>query len=190
MMKTRLSDLSLEELWQLFPIELRPYNPMYPIWYEEKKRELLEVLGPDVAAIHHIGSTAIPSIDSKPIIDILVEVDEKTHPSSLKRTLQKAGWILMHEEVPMRDSYNMGYTIDGFAEKVFHLHLRYKGKQDELVFLDYLLNHEEACLAYEDLKRTLAKRYRHHRDHYTKMKTDFVKKILELAKEGQDKGLR
>lgn len=69
----QLSDLSLEELWQLFPIFLKPHNPAYYIWYEEAKQELIHVLGlSTIARINHFGSSAIKNLDAKPIVDILL----------------------------------------------------------------------------------------------------------------------
>lgn len=79
-------------------------------------------------------------------------------------------------------SFNKGYTEDGFAERVFHLHLRYAGDHDELFFRDYLIEHPEAAREYEKLKLSLWKEYEHNRDAYTDAKTELVKKYTEQAK--------
>ena len=81
-----------------------------------------------------------------------------------------------------RISFNKGYTEDGFAEKVFHLHLRYRGDNDELYFRDFLIEHPDVAKEYESLKMLLAKRYKYNRDEYTRAKSDFVLSFTNKAK--------
>jgi GrpB-like predicted nucleotidyltransferase (UPF0157 family) len=73
-----------------------------------------------------------------------------------------------------RVSFNKGYTNDGFADKVYHIHLRYTGDNDELFFRDYLNEHSNIAKEYENLKLGLWKKYEHNRDAYTDAKTDFI----------------
>ena len=70
----------------------------------------------------------------------------------------------------------------GFAERVFHLHLRYIGDNDELYFRDYLLNNAAVAKEYERLKLDLQKRYEHDRDAYTSNKSGFVKYYTEQGR--------
>lgn len=79
-------------------------------------------------------------------------------------------------------SFNKGYTENGFAERVFHLHLRYSGDNDELYFRDYLIEYPKVAKEYEELKLMLWKEYEHNRDGYTNAKTTFVKKYTAQAK--------
>ena len=72
-MKKKLSEMSLEELWQLFPIFLTEHKDYWKSWYLQEANLLKNTL-PQIAKINHIGSTAIPTIWAKPIIDILVEI--------------------------------------------------------------------------------------------------------------------
>lgn len=82
-----LLKMSLVELWELFPIILSPFNPLWGKWFEEEKSFLLKQLACEkVLRISHIGSTAIGGIWAKPIIDILVEIPEKLHFHSSKRS--------------------------------------------------------------------------------------------------------
>lgn len=84
-------------------------------------------------------------------------------------------------------SFNKGYTENGFAEKVFHLHLRYMDDNDEIYFRDYLIAHPKIAEEYEALKLGLWKRFEHDRDGYTEAKSEFVKKYTALAKLEEDK---
>ena len=79
-------------------------------------------------------------------------------------------------------SFNKGYTENGFAKRVFHLHLRYAGDNNELYFRDYLIEHSDVAKQYEVLKLNLWKEYEHNRDAYTNAKTEFVQKYTEKAK--------
>ena len=81
-----------------------------------------------------------------------------------------------------RVSFNHGYTKEGFAEKVFHVHLRYVGDNDELYFRDYLNEHTQIAREYETLKLKLWKLFEHNRDEYTNAKTEFVRKWTHEAK--------
>ena len=81
-----------------------------------------------------------------------------------------------------RISFNKGYTEKGFAERVFHLHLRYAGDNDELYFRDYLMEHADIATEYEKMKLKLWKKYEFDRDTYTNAKTDFIQKYTEKAK--------
>ena len=82
-----------------------------------------------------------------------------------------------------RISLNKGYTRQGFADRVFHLHLRIKGDNDELYFRDYLRENENIAKEYESLKLSLWRRFEHNRDGYTDAKTDFIKKYSKIARE-------
>jgi GrpB-like predicted nucleotidyltransferase (UPF0157 family) len=178
-MKKQLSEMTLEELWQLFPIILTPHNLDWADWYDEERLRLEAFLPmKKIVRASHIGSTAIPSIWAKPTVDILVETDD---PAALKEPLRAAGYGLM-SEAPDRLSFNRGYTPDGFAERVFHLHVRRAGDHDELYFRDYLIDHPDAAKAYEALKMSLWKPYEHDRDGYTREKTAFVAAYTALAK--------
>ena len=154
-MEKKLSEMSLEELWKLFPIYLTEHQPYWKEWYTDEE-SFLKNRVPKIERISHIGSTAINSIYAKPIIDILVEIS--------------------------KDYCLSDYTEEGFAERVFHLHLRYIGDNDELYFRDYLIEHANIAIEYERMKLKLWKKYEFNRDDYTNSKTDFIQKYTEKAK--------
>ena len=162
-MSKKLSKMSLEELWELFPIVLTEHKSYWKDWFH-KERNRLEAILPmnQIVGINHIGSTAVDGIWAKPIIDILVEISKECHMDSIKELLICNGYL--------------------FAEKVYHLHLRYAGDHDELYFRDYLIRHPNVAKEYEKLKLNLWKLYQHNRDRYTDEKTEFISKYTNEAK--------
>lgn len=180
-MKKSLSEMTTEELWTLFPIILSKHDPVWREYFFEEMGLLSEIL-PHGVIIAHIGSTAVPGIMAKPIVDILIEAEEGQFTQIDALLREKCGYRLMAEEDRRRD-YNKGYTEEGFAEKVYHLHLRVYGDNDELYFRDYLIEHEETAREYEHLKKALVKQYKYNRDAYTRAKGYFVAEFTQKAKE-------
>ncbi|MDL2229081.1 GrpB family protein [Treponema sp. OttesenSCG-928-L16] len=179
-----LNDMSLEELWQLFPIMLREYNPHYKTWYEEEKRNLLHILKDHrIYRINHIGSTSVPGLMAKPIVDILLELPGDYDMDAAAALLQNAGWLIMRRDEAQRIlDLNKGYTPEGFAEKVFHLHIKTPGDWGELYFRDYLRQYPEAARQYEGLKQNLKEQFEHNRDAYTDAKSGFVAEHTQKAR--------
>ena len=180
-MAKKLTEMTNEELWQLFPIILTEHNPHWKDWYETEKKFLTPLL-PTSAVLHHIGSTAIEGICAKPTIDILAVLPEGTDMKSARDTLTSNGYICMAES-ERRISLNKGYTPSGFAERVFHLHLRYASDTAEIIFRDYLAANPAVAKEYEGLKLALWKKFEHDRDAYTMAKTDFIKNCLAKARD-------
>lgn len=181
-MAKALSEMTLEELWELFPITLTEHNDKWTEWYAEEARRLLDIMPQRNIRISHIGSTAVRGIWAKPIIDILVELPVSMSMEYIKERLILNGYICMSEQ-ENRKSFNMGYTSEGFAEKVFHLHLRFFGDNDELYFRDQMNDNESLAKQYEELKLSLWKKFEHDRDGYTSAKTAFVSEQTRIAKE-------
>ena len=180
----RLEDMTLKELWELFPIVMTEHNEAWAEWAADETACLREILGTISARYHHIGSTAIKGIVSKPIVDIIVEVETAEGFSEIKERLISAGYICMSES-DCRMSFNKGYTPAGYADRVFHIHVRTAGDTDEIYFRDYLNCHEDAAKEYESLKLTLSKTYKHNRDGYTRAKSSFVNHYTSIAKRAQ-----
>lgn len=185
-MEKELSEMTLEELWELFPIILKEHNTDYKKWYEIEKQKLLSCIDKkSIKRINHIGSTAVEGLIAKPTVDILLEIDDKCNIQKLKNILMENGWLLMsYQEIQcLRMVFNKGYTKEGFAEKVYHLHVRYYDDWNELYFRDYLINHKETAREYEKLKLEILDKYEHDRQGYTDAKSDFISKYTKKAKE-------
>lgn len=181
-MGKELSEMSLEELWERFPIFLVAHNDKWDTFYDEIASFLKITLSEcPIERISHIGSTAISGIWAKDIVDVLIEVSKDSDIQNTAKVIEKNGFIRMSTETG-RISFNRGYTKDGFADKVFHVHLRYIGDNDELYFRDYLNEHTQIAKEYEMMKLQLWKLFGHNRDAYTNAKTEFVRKWTSEAK--------
>lgn len=178
-MEKAIKDMSLDELWKLFPIVLKEHNPQWQKWADDEIASLSSLLAAYCPVIHHIGSTAIPVIYAKPIVDILVELPKSVNRETVKNTMEDNGYICMSES-DRRLSFNKGYTPRGYAEKVFHIHINQLGDNDEVFFRDYLNANPEIAKEYETLKIKLLSLYKNDRDAYTEAKSEFVKHINSL----------
>jgi len=181
-MKKPLSEMTLEELWQLFPIILTEHQECWKDWYTQESAILQRILPPEqIVRISHIGSTAIEGIWAKPTVDILIETTPECDWDTICKIMDANGYGCMSKN-PNRITFNKGYTEDGFSEKVFHLHLRRSGDHDELYFRDYLNEHPNIAKEYEQLKLGLWKKHEHNRDAYTMEKSAFVAECTKKAK--------
>ena len=180
----QLSDMTLDELWQLFPIILADHDPNWKNDYEAEKTLLLSHFGSHVVEINHIGSTAVKGLIAKPTVDILLEVSETLSFETVRETAVKCGYIVMAEKTTGEYRLDLckGYTPKGFAEKVFHLHIRYPGDYDEIIFCEYLKQNPLKAREYANLKIKLQKRFRHNRDAYSEAKGDFIRNCVKEAR--------
>lgn len=173
--------MTLNELWDLFPITFVDSNDKFKKFYLEEEQNLKLLLGSNIKRISHIGSTSIKNIKTKPIVDILIEINFD-NKDAVKRVLLNNAYILMSENMN-EISFNKGYTINGYADKVFHIHIKKHGDCDELYFRDYLNENQRKSKEYEKLKLELFNRYNPNRDLYTDGKSEFVNSVINLAKE-------
>lgn len=181
-MSKELSEMTLEELWQLFPIILVEPTAKWAEDYKEMESRLQEILKDfTIERISHVGSTAIQGIWAKDIVDVLVEIPEDEDMAAVARHMESAGFTEMRRD-GRHVSFNKGYTKEGFADHVYHVHLRFAGDNDELYFRDYLNDHPEVAKDYEKMKLELWKKHEHDRDAYTGAKSDFVRQQTKEAR--------
>lgn len=168
------------------PIELTFYNPQWPYLAELEIKRLREILpAQHVLDIQHLGSTAIPGIKAKPIIDIQVAVDSLL---AIKQAAIDALKPLGYEYWADNPDQERMFFVKGmppFGDKrTHHVHIVEPASrhwQEKIQFRDYLLSHPEAVQEYEELKIKLADQYTYDREKYTEAKTQFVNEILEKA---------
>ena len=182
-MEKDLQDMTLEELWELFPIFLVEHDGAWRRQYEEIGVRLAELLSDcRVVRISHIGSTAVDDIWAKDIVDVMVELASTPGLDKAAERLVHSGFTMMSNGGE-RISLNLGYTKDGFAEKVYHVHLRLAGDNDELYFRDYLNAYPQVAREYEALKLRLWREFEHDRDAYTEAKSEFIKAVTARARQ-------
>lgn len=200
-MKKSISRLSAKKFKKLFPITLKEYTEEYKDWYENEKNNILSVINKDdVVRINHIGSTSIPNLIAKPIIDILLEIDGSCNLSKLLEDLKKIGFgeeFSTKTENPLRILLGKGLSCDGFADRVYFLHVRYFGDWNELYFRDYLIAHPEVANEYGCLKKQILKdiddgkikRIQNgQKNGYSNAKLSFVEKVtIDARREFKDR---
>jgi len=188
-LKSNVQETAEERRARIYPVIFSEYNPEWPKWFEEEKANLERLIGmKDIARISHIGSTSVPGIIAKPTVDILLEINNDADIDKLIASLSLPEYICLNEATltlpkpPPHLMFIKGYLPDGFAERVYHIHVRYVGDWDELYFRDYLIAHHETALEYAALKTRLQKDFKHDRDGYTNAKGEFIRKVTERAR--------
>lgn len=194
-MNRKVSELSADEFKKTFPIILKEYNTNYKHWYENEKNIILDAVNVgDVVRMNHIGSSAVEGLIAKPTIDMLLEIDGCCNVTSLVDALKAIGYgeaIFLRWDDPMKLLLGKGYSIDGYEEKVFHLHVRYSGNWDELYFRDYLIAHPDVAEEYGKLKENILKDIKNGKiqriadgrpNGYSEAKLKFVEKYSKAAK--------
>lgn len=183
-----LNELSKEEFGKLFPVEIVPYDPAWPILFEKEKKLLLKTLGPSLALrIEHFGGTAVPGLASKPIIDIVLETPILTEfiKKEISDKMESIGykWFWRVSDRFSHMMFAKGYFMGGIKEQMYHIHMGDATNTlwERLHFRDYLRENPQALREYEDLKYKLAKKYKYDRDGYSFSKTDFITDITNKA---------
>jgi GrpB-like predicted nucleotidyltransferase (UPF0157 family) len=161
-------------------IVIAKYNPEWPLQYGQEKSTIVQALGPYIAQIEHVGSTSVPGLAAKPIIDIGIDLNTYPLPPEAIAAMEALGYTHRGElGIPGRHYFHKG------TPRTHHVHSYSPGNPEwdaHILFRDYLRAHPEAARQYEQLKRELAAR---HTDGnaYAEDKTDFVKATLARARE-------
>lgn len=162
-------------------VELMPYTPMYKEFYLKECKTLEKVLRSNCIDIHHIGSTAIPKILSKPILDILCVVHTLDGIQVFKDEFEKLGLEWKGEfGIPGR-LYFVRKAKDGITH-LSHIHIFEKSNDkihDHLDFRDYLNAEEKIAKEYEKLKIELKDKFEFEPDNYSKGKNEFIELVLK-----------
>jgi GrpB-like predicted nucleotidyltransferase (UPF0157 family) len=161
------------------PVELAEYDPDWPELYAREEEKIRKALGERALQIEHVGSTSVPGLAAKPIIDIVLTVEDTTDEDAYVPDIEKAGYTLRIRE-PAWFEHRMFKGTD----PAVNLHV-FPAKREEvgrmLAFRDHLRENEEARDLYERAKRELAVRTWEHVQHYADAKTDVVKEIVARA---------
>ena len=171
-------------------ITIVEYDPQWPVMFAELQQVLVSALGTAAIAIEHVGSTAVPGLAAKPVLDLDVVM---ASPASLPATIAALARLGYRHQGDLgirgRESFGRhGSDLprDGTG-RLWPTHHLYVCAHDSaelarhVTFRNYLRHHPEAVAAYAQLKRQLAHRFPHDREAYTQHKTEFVEAILQRA---------
>ena len=169
------------------PVVLVDYDPRWPALYEEERDRILAVVGSLIIAIEHIGSTAVPGLGGKPIIDIMPAVRCLTDAEQCIESLEGIGYEYVpeyNELMPERRYFHRGPP----QARTFHLHMVEQTGEfwdRHLLFRDWLRTHPQDAQEYYRLKKELAARFGRDREGFTDAKTPFIESIVARARSGQ-----
>ena len=171
-------------------VAIVPYDPRWPELFREEKEHLLTVLPKElIRRIEHFGSTAVPGLAAKPIVDMLVEVtDLRATRERIAPLLDAEGYDYFWrptfgDDVPPFYAWFIKRDRPG-GVRTHHIHMVEAGFSehwDRLLFRDYLIRHPETAREYGQLKLRLAAEHSNDRIAYTKGKTDFVMRVMQRA---------
>ena len=162
------------------PIVVVDYDPIWPKTFQTLRARLEAVLGPLALAIEHVGSTAVPGLPAKPIIDIDVVVIGQSEVTMAIERLSSAGYTHVGDlGVIGREAFE---SPEGSLEH--HLYVCSQDSRElhrHLAFRDYLRSHPKTAREYATLKRELAVKFKNDREAYADAKTSFVEQVLKDA---------
>ena len=162
-------------------VVVTPYRPQWADCYEQEAARIRTILGKRLVAIHHIGSTAVPGLCAKPVIDIMPVVDDVTLIDPLFPLFEEAGYECLGEfGIPGRR-----YFRKGGDERTHQVHIfaqsNHRDIDRHLAVRDYLRTHAEEAAAYGTLKTALAQRYPYDIEGYCDGKEAFVRALEAKA---------
>lgn len=171
-------------------VSIVSYNPNWPRMFEEEKQHLLSCLPAELLGrIEHFGSTAILGLAAKPIVDMLVEV--KSLEETKRRivpVLEAQGYDYFWRPTSGDDVppfYAWFIKRDASRIRTHHIHMveKHFEQWERLLFRDYLIARPEIAKEYEALKLRLAREFANNRVAYTNGKTDYVRRVTQIARE-------
>ena len=161
------------------PLVIVAYDPTWPDTFQAAKSQILNAIAHHIQSIHHVGSTSVPGLPAKPIIDILVGVHDWEEARVAIPPLQRIGWEFRGQRGIPRRHYFVIRIPDG--RRTHHLHMletTSRAYADMLAFRDHLRTHPAAASEYASLKRRLAARPEPHRGAYQQAKAPFIQRVL------------
>lgn len=164
------------------PIILAPYNPAWPAHFADEAARISTTLGDRALILEHVGSTSVPGLPAKPIVDILLVVPDSSDEPAYVPPLEAAGYTLRVRE----PDWHQHRLLKG-PDRDINLHVFSAGSTEihrMLRFRDHLRAHPAARDRYAQTKRDLATHTWTHVQHYADAKTEVVEAILQDAAAG------
>lgn len=167
------------------PVYVVPYDPSWPFLFAEERAQILGAVGRWVDGIEHVGSTAVPGLAAKPVVDLLAGLKPMTDAKRCVGTLVDLGYSYWAEGAKPCHRLFVRFVDEKMTSRTHNLHLVEIGGsywRDRLLFRDHLRENTETARAYARLKRDLAHQYRDDREAYTAAKSGFVSEIVRRAR--------
>ncbi|AJY76202.1 GrpB family protein [Paenibacillus beijingensis] len=162
------------------PVIIEPYNEEWPAIFFELGKRIKEAIGDHAIRVDHIGSTAVPGLAAKPVIDVQISIRDINHFDLVKDGLETIGFRYIQDN-PDRTKR---YFREQPGMRRTHIHVREHGswaEQFNLLFRDYLRTHEKEREEYADLKKKLSLIFRNQREQYVEGKTELIWNIMMKA---------
>ena len=169
------------------PVRIVDYDPSWSILYKKEEKRILRAVGNKLIGVEHIGSTAVPGLGSKPIIDIMAGNLGASDAEECMLLIQDFGYTDVTPQPEEPDWYyclSRAYRGESSSLLNYHLHLmRFMSDfwKRHLLFRDYLRLHPKTSQQYHELKKKLAREYGINRRGYTEAKTSFIESVIDQA---------
>ena len=170
---------------------VEPYDPNWPLLFEQERRRIMAAVGHIVAGVHHVGSTSIPGMPAKPILDIAVLLHEFEDGKRCIEPLEKIGYVHkgLEDDIPGDRFFLRGHPpqescSDGEEIRTHVLHMYTLDSpimQNHFAFRNYLIAYPEAADEYAQIKLALADKHPDDRASYSAGKRSFIRGILAKA---------
>ena len=179
------------------PVIIETYSDEWVREFIQIQNILANTISGDFLSIEHMGSTSIPGLSAKPILDITIVINSRDLLPKIITKLKTLGYIHCGDKgIPRREAFERMSSDVPFTtppRNWIHQHLYVCDKNAEelkrfLLFRNYLRKHADVAMQYGQLKHRLADKFRHNRESYTNAKTDFIFKILYKAKKEKSQG--
>ncbi|MDJ0592925.1 MAG: GrpB family protein [Pleurocapsa sp. MO_226.B13] len=163
-------------------VEVVPYNPQWKKAFEAESQQIAKALATNLVVVHHIGSTAIPHIYAKPIIDFLIEVKDINLVTEQTPAMVALGYEAMGEYGLVGRRYFRKEDPPGIRTHNVHIYEIYSPEiERHLAFRDYMIAHPEEAEQYSQVKQELAQKYPQDIEGYMDGKDEYVKRIERKA---------
>lgn len=173
-------------------VKLLHHNHKWAELFEKERKLLKKTFGDAIIAIEHVGSTAIPGIPAKPIIDMNIGVKSLKVAREMKNRFEKL-WYEHRPFVPGKTKKELKwqelYVKGPETKRTHHAHVTVYGNnywKNDILFRDYLRQNSSRAKKYAKLKMKLAENYANDREKYTKSKKQFIDQTVKMAKKNKN----
>lgn len=166
-------------------IQIVPHNPNWQNLFAEEAERIWQASGKDlIVEIEHIGSTSVPGLAAKPIIDIMVGVRNITDAKAAILPLKALGYVYWDEDPRLERMFFVKGMPPYGKQRTHHVHIVERKSEfwERKLFRDYLRAHPEEAQRYELLKRNLALAFFSDREAYTNGKSEYIQVVMEKAR--------